>query len=293
MFHKNQITHAWIPGILFIIIFVSISAGQDSFDNLRKRFGNLRLLDEKPSGEEQMEREREREENPATTEEEEIEELPGMVYVPAGDFTMGTNIGFDYEFPEHKVFLEGFHIDKYEVSNMQYKRFIDYTGHPAPHNWKKGSFPGGKGFFPVTDIFYTDAAAYAKWAGKRLPTEAEWEKAARGTDGYNYPWGNQWKKGFANIRPTMGFGSMKPIGSYPEGISKYGAYDMCGNVWEWTSSDFEAYKGNSEPNDNFGKGNKVIRGGSYRQSEVMGQSIRRDFMDPEKRRSDVGFRCVR
>jgi iron(II)-dependent oxidoreductase len=266
---------------------------EDKFEKLRRRFKKLKL------GEDKIITQPVRKEKPDIKIKKEIipDELPGMVYIPEGEFIMGTNKGFEYEFPEYMVYVEGFYIDKYEITNMQYKRFVDYTDHKPPKHWKKNNYPKGKGFYPVTNISYYDAAAYAKWAGKRLPAEEEWEKAARYTDGRLYPWGEQWEKSYANVSSFVssltGSGSLKSIGSYPEGKSEYGVYDLCGNVWEWTSSNFMPYKGNTEPNENYGEKYRIIRGGSYRQSEVMAQSVRRDFLDPDKTRTDIGFRCAR
>jgi len=217
----------------------------------------------------------------------------GMVYIPGGEVTIGTNEGFSSEKPTHIVYTTGFYIDKYEVTNAQYKIFIDATGHPAPPHWKNGKFPEGQEDYPVVNVSYYDALKYAKWAGKRLPTEEEWEKASRGTDGRIYPWGNEWEKNRANIRPVLGFGKPKPVGSFPDGVSPYNVYDLCGNVWEWTTSWFQAYPGNTISNPNFGEKFKVIRGGSYKQSEIIAQSVRRDFLNPNDRRMDVGFRCAK
>jgi len=220
--------------------------------------------------------------------------IPGMVYIPAGEFIFGTNEGFNYEFPQQRIYLDGFYIDKYEVTNQQYKNFVDATGHPAPLYWKNNTYPKGKDNFPVTNVSYYDALSYSKWAGKRLPTEQEWEKASRYIDGRIYPWGNDWKSNCANIKPIIGFGKLKRVGSFPEGVSKYGCFDMSGNVWEWTQSYFEPYFGNSISNENYGKKYRVIRGGSYRQAESVCQCYRRDFLDPDdSSRPDVGFRCAK
>ncbi|OGS18446.1 MAG: hypothetical protein A3J83_07695 [Elusimicrobia bacterium RIFOXYA2_FULL_40_6] len=224
---------------------------------------------------------------------EQTYQIPGMIYISSGEFLMGTEDGFDYETPKRKVFLPAFFIDKYEVTNSQFKRFVDSTLRTPPAHWKGGSFPKGEENYPVSSIAYYDALAYAKWAGKRLPTEEEWEKAARGSDARIYPWGNDWEKKYANVRPMLGFGKPKPVGSCPEGASKDGVCDLCGNVWEWTTSWFQPYPGNTKPDPNYGEKFKVIRGGSYRQSEVIAQTVRRDFLDPNALRIDVGFRCVK
>jgi len=222
-----------------------------------------------------------------------IPEIPGMVYVEEGEFIAGSSTAFDYESPQHIVSLKGFYIDKYEVTNQQYKKFIDATGYPAPIDWRNNTFRPGEDSLPVVNISYYNALAYAKWAGKRLPTEQEWEKTARYNDGRRYPWGNTWRKTCANVRPVIGFSKLKPIGSYPDGVSKYGAYDMAGNVWEWTDSSFLPYPGNKVFNQNYNEKNKVIRGGSYRQSELIAECCRRDFLEMNSTRTDVGFRCAK
>lgn len=146
----------------------------DKFEQLREKF-KLEFNSDKPALKPGAPAEEKKPET-KTKKENEPEELPGMVYVPEGEFIMGTNKGFDYESPEHTVYLKGFYIDKYEVTNVQYKRFVDYTGYTPPKHWKNKNFPSGKGYFPVTNISCRDAEAYAKWAGKRLPTEEEWKK---------------------------------------------------------------------------------------------------------------------
>lgn len=280
--------------LLIVCIFSGMAFSQetDKFKEMRERLNKLSIGQDKTAAQPQAPQGGE---SPAYSSKRDTapEELPGMVYVPPAEFLMGTNNGFRYESPEHIVFVEGFHIDKYEVTNMQYKRFLDYTGYPPPKDWSRNNFPKGKGLYPVTNVSFADAEAYAKWSGKRLPAEEEWEKAARFTDSRIYPWGNQWQKDFANVKPMIGFSSSKPVGSCPAGVSKYGAFDMSGNVWEWTTSNFMPYKGNTEPNENYGEKYKVIRGGGYRHSEVMAQSARRDFFAPDKTRTDVGFRCAR
>ena len=123
----------------------------------------------------------------------------GMVYIPAGEFIMGNNGGFpEDEKPQHTVYLDAYYIDKHEVTNKQYKKFVRSTGHRLPFHWIDGNYPPEQGDYPVVGVSFQDAQAYAKWAGKRLPTEAEWEKAARGTDGRIWPWGDEWHFRCAN-----------------------------------------------------------------------------------------------
>jgi formylglycine-generating enzyme required for sulfatase activity len=141
-----------------------------------------------------------------------IRELPnpappeGMVFVPGTEFVMGNDAGDAYEYPQHNVKVGPFFIDMHEVTCEEYQRFVDATGHKPPPAWREGIFPSGWARRPVTDVTWDDASAYAAWAGKRLPTETEWELAARGADGRRYPWGAQWRPGLANAGPLAGKG---------------------------------------------------------------------------------------
>jgi len=217
----------------------------------------------------------------------------GMVYVKPGQFIMGSDESFSFEGPKRVEFTRGFYIDIYEVSNAEYKIFIDATGKEPPAHWNKGNYPAGAGNKPVTMVSYYEALAFAKWAGKRLPTEIEWEKAARGTSARIFPWGNEWKSGAANIRPLIGFSRLKNAGSLPEGRSPYGAMDMAGNVWEWTTVWFEPYPGSLDINPSYGMKYKVIRGGSYRSTRSMTHTFTREVFEPALSDEDIGFRCVK
>jgi len=220
--------------------------------------------------------------------------IPGMVYIPAGVFIMGSNNGFSYEFPEHVVNLKEYYIDKYEVTNQQYKFFVDALKYPAPKHWVHNNFLKGEASYPVVNVSYHDASAYAKWSGKRLPTEQEWEKAARYIDGRNYPWGNDWEHNIANIAPVfMWLIKLYPIGSFSKDVSKYGVFDMSGNVREWTGTFFEPYPGNTKPDKNYGGKYMVLRGGSYRTTRIMAQVIRRDAVSLDTAQDDIGFRCAK
>jgi formylglycine-generating enzyme required for sulfatase activity len=187
----------------------------------------------------------------------------GMVYVPGGEFMMGRDEkdrGDEYERPAHKVTVKPFFIDQYDVTNEDYAKFVKGTGHRMPSNWLNGDYAAGAARKPVTGVTWDDATAYAKWAGKRLPTEEEWEFAARGTDGRLYPWGNDWSAGLANAdRASDG---TVDVGTY-KGTSPFGAYDMVGNAWQWTASKLTAYPGGSIPGQIGGANLRVIRGGTY------------------------------
>jgi len=177
-----------------------------------------------------------------------------MIVIPAGPCTLGTSeeeagrLARQYavhptlfltEAPRRTVDVPAFAIDRCPVTNAQYKRFIDATGHHPPYGWNGRDFPDGKGDHPVTCVGWQDADAYARWAGLRLPTEAEWEKAARGTDGRAYPWGNEWRDDATRVddpgQPRTQ-ALTTPVGAFPGGASPYGVLDLSGNVAEWTST---------------------------------------------------------
>lgn len=178
-------------------------------------------------------------------------ELDSMVKVPAGPFIMGTNYerADPQDRPQHTVKLPTYWMDKYLVTNAQYARFVVATGHRPPLNWKDSLIPNGEKMRPVTMITWYDATAYAKWAGKHLPSEAEWEKAARGTDGRRWPWGDKMDPKLLNTYYNVG--SATNVNTYTNGASPYGALDMAGNVDEWTADDFAPYQGGNAPADLF------------------------------------------
>ncbi|MCX7918728.1 MAG: bifunctional serine/threonine-protein kinase/formylglycine-generating enzyme family protein [bacterium] len=216
-----------------------------------------------------------------------------MVVVPAGEFIMGSNSGQPYEQPEHRVYLDTYLIDMYEVSNQQYKAFIDATGFPAPSGWQNRMYPAGQSNYPVTNITWAEASAYANWVGCRLPTEAEWEKAARGTDGRMYPWGNQFIENVCNY-VGANYHAPVPVGIYPKGRSPYGCYDMAGNVAEWTADIFRPYAGNTVIDSRvFVPDNFVIRGGAFNSPKEDLRSSARGLMHITKKSPSVGFRTVK
>lgn len=189
----------------------------------------------------------------------------GMVYVLGGVLRVGRDDGDENERPAHVVTIKPFFIDRTEVTNSQYQKFIDATGYRPPPSWQGPRFPEGADTLPVTDVTWEDANAYAKWAGKRLPTEEEWEFAARGADDrYIYPWGEEWLPDASNSKSDENDQRrLAPVGQFPKGASPFGLLDMSGNVWEWTASDFKAYPGGKVSLHAGFKNLKVIRGGTY------------------------------
>jgi formylglycine-generating enzyme required for sulfatase activity len=225
-----------------------------------------------------------------------------MVLIPAGEFVMGTNSRLPDEGPEHTVTLEAFYIDKYEVTNLQYKKFNDATKRRSPTHFRNRTFPQGKADHPVTFVSWLDAKAYCEWAGKRLPTDQEWEKAARGTDGRWFPWGNEFDYSKSNSpvrwREIGLFGDTSPVGAFEAGVSPYGVYDMSGNVWEWTTSWYQAYPGNTVESESYGERYKVLKGGSWFNCSFYNCGIsapvfNRAFFSRRTKNDSFGFRCAK
>ncbi len=179
----------------------------------------------------------------------------GMIYIPAGEFVMGNDKRHPDEGPSHKVYIEAYYIDKYEVTNARYKEFVDATGHEPPPNWKNGTYPSDKERHPIIFVNWFDATGYCQWAGKRLPVEAEWEKAARDTDGRNYSWGNDFDLNKANVSVASHLaGDSAPVGTFKEDKSPYGVYAMVENVHEWTSSPYKPYSDKDSDNPDYNRG---------------------------------------
>ena len=258
--------------------------------------------------------------------------LSNMVFIPSGVFIMGSDKGEPYEGPSRKVLLNGYSIDKYEVTNALYQRFVNEGGYENPKYWseegwgwrKNGriSFPAfwyGKEYSksqfgwdyhkaeqPVAGVSWYEADAFCRWAGKRLPTEAEWEKAARGSDGRTYPWGEDPPDcSYANYGGCRRYPAL--VGSYEKGKSPYGLYDVAGNVWEWVADGFSLDYFNTDKEREIlenpkGAGNgdgKTRKGGGWYYEE---RNIRtytrwrnppwyRD--DPNTKGCPIGFRCAK
>ena len=253
---------------------------------------------------------------------------PGMVYVPVGEFIMGSTTTqvdyalalcneswgnckrswFDNEQPQHTVYLDAFCIDQTEVTNTQYRACVEAGVCDAPLDttyYDDTSYAQ----HPVVYVGWNDADAYCWWAGKRLPTEAEWEKAARGTDGRLYPWGNTFDGSKLNFcdkncsedrRDTSvddGYADTAPVGSYPAGASPYGALDMAGNVWEWVadwadSGYYSQSPGRNPPGPDSGE-KRVMRGGSWGGELFHVRNANRGWDLPDTRDTSVGIRCAR
>jgi formylglycine-generating enzyme required for sulfatase activity len=225
----------------------------------------------------------------------------GMLMLAAGTYTIGRDGAEPLEQPGHKVSLPAFFIDRSEVTNAAFKKFIDATGHKSPSNWTGASFPKGRDNYPVTGVTWQDAADYAVWAGKRLPSEAEWEAAARGVDGRIYPWGNDWRAGLANIgsKPDDITADQYPaglneVGRYPKGASPAGAVDMIGNAWEWVADEISLYPGNATAKltQKPGVTYRVIRGGAY-DGDKNHDATYRGYLDASQPYPKVGFRCAK
>ena len=262
-----------------------------------------------------------------------------MMFVPGGEFLMGSpddGVSFDDERPQRKVYVSAFLIDRHEITNARYKQFVDATGFQTPSHptskltlWDHGVPIPGSEQHPVVNVSWDEAVAYCRWQGKRLPTEAEWEKAARGADGRRYPWGSDWDIAKANSasywagrtiefqngeewkafwvsgegarlshqRGLNGEVLTVPVGTFPEGASPYGVLDMAGNASEWVQDWYEPYSylnaPLSDPQGPNGQLLKVVRGGSWLKP---GRNIRasdRDYAFPADRASGIGFRCAK
>ena len=262
-----------------------------------------------------------------------------MALIPAGEYRMGTAEGSDGltdEHPERLVFLHAFFLDRFEVTNQDYAAFVQSTSYRPPSNnnpastiWNDTAYPQAIAKHPVVNVSWEDAVAYCRWSGKRLPTEAEWEKAARGTDGRRYPWGNDWSWKKANSASywagqTIEFQSgadweafwvkgdgarlvkekgikgevlTLPVGSFPDGASPYGIQDLAGNAAEWVQDWYDPNYYRSAPlSDPSGPERgaiKSMRGGSWLKPAISLRTSDRDWGIMDSRPSGTGFRCAK
>jgi len=225
---------------------------------------------------------------------------PGMVYIPSGYFQMGTSQGAEDEGPVHFVSTRAYFIGKHEVSNAEYMEFVQATGHAKPALWDDPNFNAPD--LPVVGVSWHDAMAYAHYKGGRLPTEAEWEKAARGNDGRLWPWGEKWAKGFftyfANVfGDDDNFPRTAPVTYYEAGQSPFGLLNVAGNVWEWCLDWYDSDYYRSSPEfdpmgpETPGQG-RVLRGGSWVNDLDGIQVVRRAHNDPDVQNDIYGFRIV-
>ncbi len=235
------------------------------------------------------------------------EDYKKMVYIPRGEFLMGSDDRLRDEKPALISYIDAFYIDRYEVTNKDYKEFIDAVGDSGatageglPNHWDRGAnkdqYPPEKVNHPVVFVSWHDASDYCRWRGKRLPRETEWEKAARGTDGRIYPWGNEWDLEKSN-NPLKGIEDTLPVGSFEAGKSPYGLYDMSGNVWEWVDDEYLPHAGSEYVSPEFGSKYKILKGGSWWDCMFYGCGIsaptyNRSFFDANTRNDSFGIRCA-
>ena len=227
---------------------------------------------------------------------------PEMVSVPAGDFTMGTNLGFAWERPIHTIYLDAYRIDPFELTNAQYRRCVDAGKCRSPDKAAshfRNPYYGNSQYdnYPVIYVSWYDADVYCRWATKRLPSEAEWEKAARGTDARQWPWGNTWD--LQKISASTGAGDTTAVGSHPGDMSPYGGMDMAGNVTEWVADWYDSGYYADSPRDNPTGPSagivKVTRGGSWNSGyafPTLFSTVHRFFARPDYADDALGFRCA-
>ncbi len=226
---------------------------------------------------------------------------PDMVFIPAGTFMMGSELknglgildaGVD-ETPQHKRYLKAFWMDQYEVNIRQYRAFVQARGHRPPSVWNNANYPSPIDSHPVIDVSWFDADTYCHWAEKRLPTEAEWEKAARGATGNIWPWGDS-----PSPEKVSALTSQKnwtvPVGSVPADISPYGVYDMGKNAMEWTADWYQAYPKSTLKRMAFGEKYRVMKGGAWNTPLLpFSRSANRHAVAPHWHHPSHGFRCAK
>ena len=226
-----------------------------------------------------------------------------MVFIPEGPFIMGTDDedAIPNTRPAHEVNLQGFWIDRYEVSNRQYANCVEDKFCTVPKDLSSATrkdyyINPDYADYPVIHVDHYQASAYCKWAGKRLPTEAEWEKAARGEESLRYPWGNDLPENIPAQINLFESGDTAPVTSFPEGASPYGVYNMEGNVWEWTADQYDEFWYSSSPKDDpkadFGINEYVIRGFSWAYPFSIYEITTRNSVYSLNHTYDLGFRCA-
>ncbi len=220
-----------------------------------------------------------------------------MVEIKGASFSMGSDAGNADSKPPHQVQVESFMLDTFEVTNADFKKFVDAAAYKtdaekngSSDNWL--TYAKDKDDHPVVKISWNDAKAFCEWADKRLPTEAEWEFAARGDKGFTFPWGNEFDAKKANVKAS-GLRGTTAVGSFPAGASPFGIQDMSGNVAEWTSTVPEHYPGNTTNSKLYGTNLFVLRGGGWFSPEEQVTTFFRNSNVPIAGNDDLGFRCAK
>ncbi len=219
-----------------------------------------------------------------------------MLDIAAGSFLMGSDAGGPDSKPAHKVDVAAFLLDEFEVTNADFRKFVDATGYKTDSeksgdkSWDK--FAQGKDNHPVVKVSWNDANAFCEWAGKRLPTEAEWEYAARGAQNFAFPYGNDFDPKKQNGKES-GIRGTTAVGSYPDGASPFKIFDLSGNVWEWTASKPEKYPGNTANSKLYGDNLYILRGGGWFDVKEQLASYYRNSAVPTTANDDLGFRCAK
>ena len=220
-----------------------------------------------------------------------------MIHIEGGPFSMGgtEDDSPDNERPAHPVHLSPFYVSPTPVTNQEYREFVNCTGYKSPIHWQRGTYPTGLAKHPVVNVSWHDAKGYAAWKGARLPSEAEWEKAARGTDERLYPWGNRFVDGERCNSNNM-VGTTLPVDEFPLGRSPFGVWDMSGNVYEWCEDyyeeDFYKFSPATNPKGPEGGQERVIRGGFFSETRPNVRTTHRNSAPETHTRENVGFRLA-
>jgi formylglycine-generating enzyme required for sulfatase activity len=270
-----------LPLILGLVVLLLIGGGVGGYFILRPKVATV--VPVKPTG-------------PSVPD---VVNKPDLVEIPAGVFQMGRNDSLPTEEPAHEVTVKAFAMDKNEVTNAEYARFVRDANYTPPQQWGSVTAPVGQELLPVSNVSNDDAVAFAEWRSKRdgvtyrLPTEEEWEYSARNGDKENlYPWGNTWAPGRAATQEA-GVGKEQPVGTYPQGGNRWGVQDLIGNVWEWTSSKASLYPSSPLKLPDVQKGWIVARGGSYSSQANKVSATMRDWFAPNYKNPVLGFRLVK
>ena len=219
-----------------------------------------------------------------------------MIHIEAGPFTMGgvQDESPENERPSHPVQLSAFYIDPYPVTKQDYREFVNCIGHKIPIHWQRGTYPTGLARHPVTNVSWHDAKAYADWMGARLPTESEWEMAARGAGERLYPWGSRFVDARCNLNNVVG--TTLPVDEFPLGRSPFGVWDMSGNVYEWCEDYYDEgyykYSPSTNPKGPEGGQERSIRGGFFGETRPNVRTTHRNSAPETHTRDNVGFRLA-